>query len=93
MLFVGVRCPIETIMQRREINQEGREALYLRATEETPVPEPVQRWQDEVHRPGLYDMEVDTSVLTALECAEAIRHQLDLGVPEPSAFESLVAQR
>jgi chloramphenicol 3-O phosphotransferase len=37
-------------MQRREINQEGREALYLRATEETPVPEPAQRWQDEVRK-------------------------------------------
>jgi len=93
VLFVGVRCPIETIMQRREVVQEGRETLYLRGNEETPVPEPVQRWQDEVHRPGIYDMEVDTSVLTALECAEAIRHQLDLGIPEPSAFERLAGLR
>jgi chloramphenicol 3-O phosphotransferase len=93
VLFVGVRCPIGTIMERREINEEGRETLYLRATADIPVPEPVQRWQDEVHRPGLYDMEVDTSVLTALECAEAIRHQLDLGIPEPSAFERLAEHR
>ncbi|MBY5855595.1 chloramphenicol phosphotransferase [Rhizobium ruizarguesonis] len=93
VLFVGVRCPIETIMQRRDIAQEGRETLYLSATEDVPVPEPVQRWQDEVHRPGIYDMEVDTSVLTPLECAEAIRHQLDLGIPEPSAFERIAGAR
>ncbi|MBP2447073.1 chloramphenicol phosphotransferase CPT family protein [Rhizobium leguminosarum] len=51
------------------------------------------RWQDEVHRPGIYDMEVDTSVLTALECAEAIRLRLDLGIPEPSAFERIAGGR
>ena len=93
VLLVGVRCPIGTIMQRREVSQEGRETLYLRATEDIPVPEPVQRWQEEVHRPGIYDMEVDTSVLTALECAEAIRRRLDLGIPQPSAFERLAGQR
>ncbi|MGO7565046.1 chloramphenicol phosphotransferase, partial [Rhizobium johnstonii] len=26
---------------------------------------------------------------TPLECAEAIRHQLDLGIPEPSSFERI----
>ncbi|EJT03405.1 chloramphenicol phosphotransferase [Rhizobium sp. CCGE 510] len=93
ILFVGVRCPIGTIMYRREFKQEGRETLYLRATQDVPVPEPVQRWQDEVHRPGIYDMEVDTSVLTALECAEAIRLRLDLGIPEPSAFERIAGGR
>lgn len=93
VLFVGVRCPIETIMQRRELEQEGRGTLYLRASEEVPIPDPVQRWQDEVHRPGIYDMEVDTSVLTALECAEAIRQRLDLGISEPSAFERIAGGR
>ncbi|MBX4964139.1 chloramphenicol phosphotransferase CPT family protein [Rhizobium binae] len=93
VLFVGVRCPLETIMQRRDISQDGRETLYLRATADMPVPEPVQRWQDEVHRPGIYDMEVDTSVLTAHECAEAIRQRLDLGIPGPSAFERIAGGR
>ncbi|MFS8145402.1 chloramphenicol phosphotransferase CPT family protein [Rhizobium sp. BR 249] len=93
VLFTGVRCPIETIMQRREVAQEGRETLYLRATGDAPIPEPVQRWQDEVHRPGIYDLEVDTSVLTALECAEAIRQRLDLGIPQPSAFERIAQGR
>ncbi|PDS77728.1 chloramphenicol phosphotransferase [Rhizobium sp. L43] len=93
VLFVGVRCPIETIMKRRAVDEPGREMRYLKATDEMPVPEPVRRWQEEVHRPGLYDMEVDTSQLTPLECAEAIRHQLDLGIPEPSAFERIAEAR
>lgn len=93
VLFVGVRCPIETIMKRRAVGEPGREGLYLEATDEVPVPEPVRRWQEEVHRPGLYDMEVDTSQLTALECADAIRRQLDLGIPEPSAFERIAGIR
>ena len=93
VLFVGVRCPIETIMKRRAAGEPGREGLYLEATDEVPVPEPVRRWQEEVHRPGLYDMEVDTSQLTPLECADAIRRQLDLGIPEPSAFERIAGIR
>ncbi|MGY3611599.1 chloramphenicol phosphotransferase, partial [Bradyrhizobium sp. Lot11] len=27
------------------------------------------------------------------ECAEAIRHQLDLGIPTPSAFERIAGGR
>jgi chloramphenicol 3-O phosphotransferase len=53
----------------------------------------VQRWQDEVHWPGIYDIEVDTSLLTPRECAEAIRQRLDLGIPEPSAFDQIAAMR
>ncbi len=34
-----------------------------------PVPPPILRWQTEVHIPGIYDLEVDTSVLTPAECA------------------------
>jgi chloramphenicol 3-O phosphotransferase len=32
-----------------------------------------------VHVPGLYDLEVDTSLLTPEECAEAIIGRLDAG--------------
>jgi chloramphenicol 3-O phosphotransferase len=93
VLFVGVRCPIEVIMKRREITYPGREELYAKPTADGGVPDPVQRWQDEVHWPGIYDMEVDTSVLTPRECAEAIRQRLDLGIPEPSAFDQIAAMR
>jgi chloramphenicol 3-O phosphotransferase len=93
VLFVGVRCPLDVIMKRREIDEPGREELYAKATTETAVPEAVRRWQDEVHKPGIYDLELDTSVLTPYECAEAIRHQLDIGIPKPSAFERIAGLR
>lgn len=78
-LFVGVRCPIEVIMERRNTGQVGREGRYAVGTSEEPIPGPVQRWQDAVHVPGIYDVEVDTSVLSAEECAGVIRRRLDEG--------------
>lgn len=93
VLFVGVKCPIEVIMQRREIVVPGREALYVKADGNGAIPAPVQLWQEKVHIPGIYDLELDTSVLTPAECAEAIRHQLDLGIPDPSAFERIAEAR
>ncbi|TCU19115.1 chloramphenicol phosphotransferase CPT family protein [Rhizobium sullae] len=93
VLFIGVLCPLDVIMKRRDIDEPGREHLYARGSDEVPVPDAVRRWQEEVHRPGIYDLEVDTSVLTPYECAEAIRQQLDLGIPEPSAFERIAASR
>jgi chloramphenicol 3-O phosphotransferase len=53
----------------------------------------VQRWQEHVHQPGIYDLQLDTSLLTPLECAEAIRQRLDLGIPQPSAFERIAEAR
>lgn len=85
-VLVGVRCPIEVIMQRRDSGQEGQ---YLRSTPDGGVPEAVQRWQREVHRPGIYDLEVDTSVLSPAECADAIRGRLADG-PALTAFNQLV---
>jgi chloramphenicol 3-O phosphotransferase len=91
VLFVGVRCPIDVILKRREIVQPGREGLYAKASVDAPVAEPILRWQEEVHKPGIYDLEVDTSLLTPSECAEAIRQRLDGGIPRPSAFERIAA--
>ena len=87
VLFVGVRCPIETIMKRR--NAGG--GSYLKASADDPTPEPVRRWQAAVHDPGVYDLEVDTSVLTPHECAEQIQQQLDRAPRHPTAFERLAA--
>jgi chloramphenicol 3-O phosphotransferase len=88
VLFVGVRCPIETIMERRNAGQPGREGVYAKGTAANPFPASVRRWQREVHLPGVYDLELDTSLLSPLECAEAIRRRLENGTP-PSAFEQL----
>ena len=91
VLFVGVRCPIEVIMQRRNAGQSGREGMYARGTAEDPVPLPVRRWQREVHRPGIYDLEVDTSQLSPAECAAAIGERLREG-RMPSAFARLASE-
>ncbi|MGL4968104.1 MAG: chloramphenicol phosphotransferase CPT family protein [Inquilinus sp.] len=87
-VLVGVRCPVEEIMRRRRAGQPGREGEYVAGSAEEPVPEPVLRWQREVHLPGIYDLEVDTSVLSPADCAAAIRRRLDDPAP-PSAFSRL----
>lgn len=50
----------------------------------------VQLWEEHVHTPGIYDLEVDTSVLRAEECAAQIRQRIEDGSP-PSAFRRLAA--
>lgn len=66
-LFVGVHCPIETIMARRNADPQGG---FYAAGE--GVPEPVRRWQEAVHRPGIYDLTVDTGTMTPADCVSAI---------------------
>lgn len=65
VLFVGVRCPLEVIMERRRASLERH---YLVGSSDEPTPEPVSRWHYEVHKPGIYDLEVDTSLLSPEEC-------------------------
>lgn len=77
VLFVGVRCPIEAIMERRNMG----EGPYVKGSAGDPVPAPVLRWQDAVHAHSVYDLEVDTSVMSAQECAEVIRGRLRDGAP------------
>jgi chloramphenicol 3-O phosphotransferase len=84
-LFVGVRCPIEVIMERRKASPPGR---YRTGSADDPVPAPVRRWQHAVHVPGVYDLELDTSLLTPEDCADAVRRRLDDSAP-PTAFQRL----
>lgn len=90
VLFVGVRCPIDVISERRDAGQPGREGHYVTGSGDDPFPAPVRLWQAKVHDPGIYDLEVDTSLLTPHECAEAIRRRL-LNGPSPTAFRQLAA--
>ncbi|MDY7104383.1 MAG: chloramphenicol phosphotransferase [Actinomycetota bacterium] len=85
-LLVGVRCPLEVIMARRDAGGGG----YARSGPGGEVPEPVRRWQREVHRPGIYDLEVDTSVMTPDECAERVLEHLGADRP-PTALARLRA--
>ncbi len=83
VLFVGVRCPIDVVMERRR-------ATWGVDNDDGTVPEPVKRWQDAVHVPGIYDLELDTSLLAPEECAGLIRQRLAVG-PPPTAFHDLAA--
>ena len=56
----------------------------------TRSPPPVRWWQQAVHTPGIYDLEVDTSVLSPEACAAVIRQHVDHRSP-PSAFQRLAA--
>lgn len=88
VLFVGVRCPIEVIIVRRNAGQAGREDAYLTGSADDPIPLSVRLWQREVHIPGIYDLEVDTSLFTPEECAAVIRRRLVEG-PAGTAFERI----
>lgn len=81
VLLVGVRCPIETILERRR-------ATGYRA--DAAVWEAVARWQHAVHDPGIYDLEVDTARATPEACGAIIRQRLESG--EPLTAVSQLAQ-
>ena len=84
VLFVGVRCPTDVIMERR------RNTGWDKGSSPDSVRVRIDRWQREVHTPAIYDMEVDTSSLSPGECAETIRRPLEDG-QAPSAFQRLAA--
>lgn len=86
VLFIGVRCPIEVIMERRITTwKAGYE-------DDFKVPKPVALWQKLVHKPGIYDLEVDTSLLSPEECAELIYRRLKDG-QSPTAFPLIREQK
>jgi chloramphenicol 3-O phosphotransferase len=66
VLVVGVRCPLDVVVDRREATW-GR-----RRHEDGSIPEAILRWQQDAHVPGVYDMEFDTSLLRPEEAAELI---------------------
>lgn len=82
--LVGVRCPLETVLERRA------ESGYLATSTTGEAPEPILRWQAEVHRPGIYDLEVDTAVLDPAAAAAVILQHVESG-PPPSAFTRILA--
>lgn len=85
VLFVGVQCPLEVIMERRRDSLPGN---YAVAAPGEPIPEPILRWQREVHAHWTYDLDVDTSLLSPEQCADAIRRRLANGTPA-KAFRRL----
>ena len=85
--FVGVRCPLEVIIDRRDAAAAGGAGRYVTRDSGGAVPDAVVRWERAVHDPGLYDLEVDTSVQAPAGCATAIAARLEDGTP--AAFTEL----
>ena len=81
--LVGVRCPLDVVMARRD----AAEGHYARRGPGGSVPAVVERWQRLVHEPGVYDLEVDTSVRTPAESAAAVLGLVATG--RPAAFAEL----
>jgi chloramphenicol 3-O phosphotransferase len=84
VLFVGVHCPVEVVMARRDAAPDG----YETSSPDRAVPPAVARWQHAVHRGRTYDLEVDTSTTSPDECAELITSRLTTG-PPGTAFARL----
>jgi chloramphenicol 3-O phosphotransferase len=75
VLFVGIKCPFEIAEQREQ--ERGDRFLGL-----------VKAHYDLVHAHGTYDFEIDTSILTPMECANQIKDRLQNGTA-PEAFKML----
>ena len=85
VLFVGVHCPVEVALERRRATWGG--AGYHQGG---TVQDPVRHWHEAVHRPGIYDLDVDTAALTPEQCADLIATRLADG-PPPLAFHRIAA--
>jgi chloramphenicol 3-O phosphotransferase len=75
VLFVGVQCPLD-VVNAREARRPGR------------FPGTATSHFDRVHSHSIYDIEVDTSTGSPLDCARRIVARLDSGAP-PTAFDEL----
>ena len=73
--LIGVRCPLD-VLEEREKQRRDRTLGQARLQHER------------VHVPGIYDLEVDTSLFSAEECAERIRQCLTGGLP-PVALQRI----
>ena len=85
--FVGVRCPAEVIMARRDASAGGG---YVTSPPDGTIPEIVLRWERAVHDPGIYDLEVDTTRDSAESCVARIVRRVGEGPPQ--AFAALAAR-
>lgn len=75
--LIGVHCPLEVLIERERTRADRTLGQ-------------AQSQHKLVHRFVVYDLEVDTSVLTPDQCAEAIRQAIGMG--EPGALRQLRQQ-
>jgi chloramphenicol 3-O phosphotransferase len=75
VLFVGVHCPLVILEERERAREERR-------------PGTARGMLVGAHAHGLYDLEIDTSAASPMECAAQIKRRLQEG-PAPTAFRQL----
>jgi chloramphenicol 3-O phosphotransferase len=73
--LIGIRCPL-AVLEEREKARRDRTLGQARAQYHL------------VHAHGIYDLEVDTSILSVEECAVKIKQRLADGIP-PGAFRQI----
>ena len=73
--FIGIRCPL-AILEERERTRSNRTLGQARAQ------------FDRIHGPGIYDLELDTSVSSPEDCANIIVERINDPAP-PFAFRKL----
>ena len=80
--FIGIECPIETIMERR-IKTWGK-GYHADGS----IPKPIKLWQESVHKHKNYDMTIDTSIYSVEKCVELIKKNM-IKSKVPTAFSSM----
>lgn len=73
--LVGIRCPLEVLVERERLRKNR---TLGQAAAQFPL----------VHRHGVYDLEVDTSVMSVEQCALAIKARVENNEP-PRALRKL----
>jgi len=91
VLFVGVHAPLDIVLERRRASAADG-GPYVASAEGEPAPPPVVRWQEATQAPGLFDMEIDTSLTSAADAAELIAGRLFNPPDGPTALERLAPE-
>jgi len=73
--FIGVHCPLEELLRRERARGDRGEGQ-------------AERQLSQVHRHGVYDLELDTSVLSAEQCALKVKELVEHDA-HPQALISL----
>jgi len=73
--FIGVMCPLPILLERERLRKDR---TLGQAEAQFPL----------MHKHGIYDLEVDTSIQSVTQCVQAIKERLESQTP-PTAFRQI----